>query len=394
MEQAFDESKLRRPPAETSSSPLGGFRIFRVAGIDIRIDPSWFLIFGLITFTLHAGLRGEHPGLAGSSYWLAALAGSLLFFGSILVHELSHSLVARAQGTHVHGIVLFLFGGMSGLKDDPKNASDEAAVAAVGPFVSVLLGGLFLLLGVLWPGEGLVDGLFGWLGFINLLLAGFNLLPGLPLDGGRLLRAGVWALSGDLRKATRVAAAAGSGIAILLVVLGLLQILFVPRAMIGGLWLVFIGWFLLSAARRSGMELDLRRGLARLRVADAMRQDCVQVAPEETVDRLVEDRMLKPGPRCFIVAREGAMEGLLTLEEIRRTPRDRWPLSTASDIMVPAENVRSVPPDATLLEALDRMQASNVNQLPVVEGGRLQGLLTREDLLRALSLHLELSPRS
>ncbi|HYF01448.1 MAG TPA: CBS domain-containing protein, partial [Planctomycetota bacterium] len=175
---------------------------------------------------------------------------------------------------------------------------------------------------------------------------------------------------------------------------GILQILFVPRAMLGGLWLVFIGWFLLTAARRSRIELDLRRQLARLRVADAMRQDCVQVPPEEAVDRLVEDRVLKPGPRCFIVTREGAMEGLLTLDEIRRTPRDRWAVSTARDIMVPAQSVRSVPPDATLLEALDRMQAANVNQLPVVEDGRLRGLLTREDLLRALSLHLELSPTS
>lgn len=386
MERALDRSIGKRK----AFSLAGGIPIGRVLGIDIRLDPSWFLIFALITFTLHSSLWFNHPGAPGWHIWLAALAGSLLFFGSILLHELSHSVVARGMGLEVRGITLFLFGGVSGLKSEPRKAPEEAAIAIVGPVTSVLLGGVFLAVQFLFPRGSVGRDVVGWLGFINLMLAAFNLLPGFPLDGGRLLRAGIWALTGDVNKATRAAAAAGSVIAVLLIALGLLEILFIPSAMLGGLWLAFIGWFLLTASRQSRASFDARRVLESLRVDQVMRSDCVELSPDEPLDRLVERRILRSGPRCYVVARAGMLEGLITLREIRNVPRESWPTSTVGDAMVPVERVRAVSPTDTLLMAMDLMQEAEVNQLPVVRDGRLAGMVTREDVLRAISIHLEL----
>jgi Zn-dependent protease len=387
MERSLDRSAIR---PRKSFSLAKGIPIGRIAGIDVRLDPSWFLIFALITFTLHSSLWFDHPDARGWHVWLAALTGSLLFFGSILTHELSHSVVAKGMGLEVHGITLFLFGGVSGLKSEPRKAPEEAAIAIVGPVTSVILGGVFLALQFLLPRGSVGRDVVGWLGFINLMLAAFNLLPGFPLDGGRLLRAAVWALTGDLAKATRVAATAGTVIAVLLITLGILEILFLPAAMLGGLWLAFIGWFLLTASRQSRATFDARRVLDTLRVDQVMRTDCVELSPDEPLDRLVERRILRSGPRCYVVARAGMLEGLITLQEIRNVPRESWPTSTVGQAMVPVERVRAVSPTDTLLSALDLMREAEVNQLPVVQDGRLAGMITREDVLRAISIHLEL----
>jgi Zn-dependent protease/predicted transcriptional regulator len=389
MEQPIDRSRLGplRPPPVLRGIPAG-----RWFGIDVRLDPSWLLIFGLITFTLHSSFRLGHPELSGWPIWTAALAGSLLFFTSILLHELSHSVVAKALGLEVHGIVLFMFGGISGLKGEPRKASEEAVISVVGPFTSAVLGGIFLLLQLVLPAGSITRDVLSWLGFINLMLAAFNLLPGLPLDGGRLLRAGVWAATGDRARATRVAAGMGSLIAVLLMSLGILEILFIPAAMLGGLWLVFIGWFLLSSARQSRLALDVRGLLGTLRVDQVMRNDCVVVSPDERLDRLVDDRVLRSGARCYLVSREGSFEGLITLREIGRVPRNEWDRTVVAEAMVPATDVRSLQRDSSLADAFDLMEGAGVNQIPVVEDGRLVGMVTREDLMHAMAVQAELGP--
>jgi len=253
-----------------------------------------------------------------------------------------------------------------------------------------VLGGVFLLAQFIFPAGSVGRDVVGWLGFINLMLAAFNLLPGFPLDGGRLLRAAIWGMTGDVGKATRVAATAGTVIAVCLITLGILEILFIPAAMLGGLWLAFIGWFLLTASRQSRATFDARRVLENLRVDQVMRTDCVELSPDEPLDRVVERRILRSGPRCYVVARAGMLEGLITLQEIRNVPRESWPNATVGDAMVPVERVRGVSPTESLLKALDLMQEAEVNQLPVVQDGRLVGMLTREDVLRAITIHLEL----
>ncbi|HEX7897000.1 MAG TPA: site-2 protease family protein [Planctomycetota bacterium] len=387
MEQTLDRSVAK---SRKSTSLINGIPIGRFLGIDVRLDPSWFVVFALITFTLHSSLWFGHPDVPGWQVLVAALVGSVLFFASILAHELSHSVIAKGIGLEVRGITLFLFGGVSGLKSEPRKAPEEAAIAIVGPVTSVVLGALFLLLQFIFPAGSVGRDVVGWLGFINLMLAAFNLLPGFPLDGGRLLRAAIWGMTGDVGKATRVAATSGTVIAVLLITLGLLEILFIPAAMLGGLWLAFIGWFLLTASRQSRASYDARRVLETLRVDQVMRTDCVELSPDEPLDHLVERRILRSGPRCYVVARAGLLEGLITLREIRDVPRESWHVSTVGDAMVPVERVRAVSPTDTLLKALDLMQEAEVNQLPVVSDGRLAGMITREDVLRAISIHLEL----
>ncbi len=384
------EQTLDRSVAKARTSLINGIPIGRILGIDVRLDPSWFIVFALITFTLHSSLWFGHPDVPGWHVWLAALAGSVLFFGSILAHELSHSIVAKGMGLQVHGITLFLFGGVSGLKSEPRKAPEEAAIAIVGPVTSVILAGLLLALQFIFPRGSVGRDVVGWLGFINLMLAAFNLLPGFPLDGGRLLRAAIWGMTGDVGKATRVAATSGTVIAVILITLGILEILFIPAAMLGGLWLAFIGWFLLTASRQSRATFDARRVLENLRVDQVMRTDCVELSPDEPLDRVVERRILRSGPRCYVVARAGMLEGLITLQEIRNVPRESWPTSTVRDAMVPVERIRGVSPTDSLLKALDLMQEAEVNQLPVVRDGRMAGMITREDVLRAISIHLEL----
>lgn len=387
MEETLDRS-LAKP--RRAFNPLKGIPIGRVAGIDVRLDPSWFIVFALITFTLHSGMRYAHPDVPGWHVWLASLIGSFVFFGSILAHELSHSLVAKGMGLDVHGVTLFLFGGVSGLKNEPRRPAEEAAIAVVGPATSIALGLVFLGIQFVFPSGTVARDITGWLGFINLMLAAFNMLPGFPLDGGRLLRSLIWGLSGDVAKATRVAAASGTVIAILLMALGLLEILFIPSAMLGGLWLAFIGWFLLTAARQSRAAFDARRVLESLRVDQVMQSDCVEVSPDEPIERLVEKRILRAGPRCYVVARAGVLEGLITLQEIRNVPRENWSRATVGEAMLPLDRVRFVAPSDSLVKALDLMQDAEVNQLPVILDGRMAGMISREDVLRAIAIHLEL----
>jgi Zn-dependent protease/predicted transcriptional regulator len=372
--------------SETSRSgvPLG-----RIFGIEIRVDVSWIVIFALVTLSLANYFAGESPGATPAQSWAAAVVGSLIFFASILGHELMHSLIAKAQGTAVTGITLFIFGGVAKLQGEPKRPVDELLVAAVGPAFSALIGAAFLALQSVWPPNSIYALVAGWVGATNLGLAVFNLLPGFPLDGGRVFRAVAWSITGDLRRATRLAASTGSAVAYALIILGM-SLVVAYGAVLNGLWIAFIGWFLLSAAKGSVAHMELTDVLSRLAVGAAMRRDCPTIPGDESVASLVEDQILRTGRKCFFVSDNGHFEGLVTLHEVKERDRSTWPDTAVRDIMIPAGAVKSVRPADSLLEAMRRMDESNVDQLPVVEEGSLQGIVSREDVLHAVALHLEL----
>ncbi len=381
-------------PATAKPAPGGvlsgaGFRLGRILGLEVTLDASWLVIFALVTFSLATGFGAQHPGSDPAVRWLAAFAASLAFFASILLHEMSHSWVARLRGLGVHGITLFIFGGVSRLKEEPRRPRDEFVIAVVGPLMSGALGGLFLLARRAAPADTLLVSALGWLGAVNLLLAVFNLLPGFPLDGGRIFRAVVWAFTGNLRKATRAAARGGAAIAYGLMLWGAYTA-FVAGQLVNGLWLGFIGWFLLSASQKTVAQMELRSILGSLRVSQALRPDCAVAGPEETVARFVDDQVLRTAGRCAFVSDGGALLGLVTLHELRKVAREAWPSTRLGDVMVPFERLRRVAPDDTLLTALERMNEGPVNQLPVLEGRSLLGIVTREDVLRFVALHLEL----
>jgi Zn-dependent protease len=345
-------------------------RIGRLFGLDIRLDLSWLIIFALVTFTL-AELF---------SSWIAGVAGSLLFFASILIHELSHSLIARAKGIPVRGITLFVFGGVSMLGREPKRAADEFWMAAAGPATSALLGAMFLGLWALTASEMLM-----WLGRINLALAVFNLLPGFPLDGGRVFRAAAWKLTGNLRKATRWAATAGMAVGFCFMAWGLFLALG-PGLLVNGLWIGLIGWFLVSAARSSGVQMEVRELLGKLRADQVLRHVYPRLAPEETVTKVVEDRIYRTGDRSFFVEGESGLAGLVTIKEIKSVPRELWGSTPISRIMIPVEKLKNVQPSDDLASVIEWMDDLSVDMLPVDR----VGVVMRQDIMQLLAMNMEL----
>ncbi|MBI2933629.1 MAG: site-2 protease family protein [Planctomycetes bacterium] len=392
MEAPLETRRERKPaPAAQPGILAGAIRIGRIAGLDIRVDASWFIIAALVASSLLMYFVARLPNLPLAHYWIASIAATLLFFGSILIHEFSHSLVARSRGLEVHGITLFVFGGVSLLRGEPRRPGEEFAIAIVGPLTSAVLAAVFLAASMNFSSGSLAWEGARWLAFINFALAVFNLLPGFPLDGGRVFRAVAWKITGNLRRATRVAAQVGAAIAYGLVALGVLQILLTGQ-FLGGLWLGLIGLFLLSAAHRSVEQVELREALSRLRVEQAMRAGCPEISPDVTVQHFVDDYVFKGGERCFFVAENGILQGLLTLQDVRKAPRAQWPSALVKDIMVPFESVRSVAPSDSLFDAFEKMNQEGLNQLPVIEDRVLKGMLTRNDVFRLMGLYLEISP--
>jgi len=390
MSTQLKEAPLRK--RKRFSGPerrLSGLSLGKIFGLEVTLDPSWIFIFALLTLSLFGTLVGDYPGLSVSAYWIGAVSASLIFFSCLLLHELSHSWVAQARHIEVHGITLFFFGGVSRLREEPTKPFDEFLMSIVGPLASALLGAFFLGLKLVMPSGTMAAGLVGWLAVINFSLAVFNLLPGFPLDGGRVLRAAAWGLTGDFARATRIAAWAGTVIAYLLILFGVLQAVFFDRVM-NGLWIGFVGWFLLSAAQRSVARLQYDQVLDKLRVGDIMRTDVIRVSPDETVDRFVHEYVLRTGERCQMVTDDnGNLLGLVTLHEVKHVPREAWPSTPLRDVMIPWERLRTAEPGESLLDALDQMNSWGIHQLPVAEGTTLKGVITREDLLRRLTVHLE-----
>jgi Zn-dependent protease len=387
-----------------------GLRIGRLFGIDIHIDGSWIFIFLLVTWSLATGLFPLwHPEWTKMTNWTVAVTASLLFFVSILLHELSHSLVAKARGLPVRRITLFLFGGVSNLEREPATPNTEFLMAVVGPLTSILLGIIFSAMGamgairvmgtdgIIWNLQqainqlGPVSTLLMWLGPVNIFLGLFNLIPGFPLDGGRILRSILWKLSGNLQKATSWAAAVGRVFGWLFIIAGVAMVFGVRLPVFGaglvsGLWLVFIGWFLNYAAKTTYQQTVIRDLLEDVPVFRLMRSDTPTVSPTVTVSDLVYDHLMGTDEHGFPVMAGDRLVGLVCLQDIRKVPREAWERTTVGEIMTRADQLDVVAAQEDASDALEKLTRRDVRQAPVVDNGRLVGLLRRRDILKWLDL--------
>ncbi len=361
----------------TRSIPLG-----RILGIPIGLDYSWFLIFALVTWSLAGSyFPAQYPGWSTGLYWTIGLATSLLFFVSVVLHELGHSVIALRNGIPVRSITLFIFGGVAQIGREPGSPGVEFRVAIAGPIVSFALAGLFGALGGFGASLAPLAALATYLAYINGSLALFNLIPGFPLDGGRVFRAVVWQVTHSFRRATEIAGGAGHLFAWLFIFWGVWQMFGGNFA--GGLWIAFIGWFLENAATASVQQMTLERLLAGHTVGEIMTRECTTLAPDVTVEQLVHDHILTTGRRCFPVARAGRVEGLLTVHHVKEIPRERWATTTAEQAMTPLARLRVVRPGDGLWKAMEEMTEDGVNQLPVIDAanGELVGVLARDNVL-------------
>jgi Zn-dependent protease/CBS domain-containing protein len=365
---------------------MRGFRLGSIFGFEIRIDYSWFIIFFLILWTFGFGVfPAMYPEQDPGTYIVMALVGTLLFFASLLGHELSHSLVARRKGIPVSGITLFVFGGIAHAGTEFKKPADEFQIAGIGPVSSFVFAGLFYL--IAWAGRAAdwslaVIGVASYLAFINLVLAVFNLLPGFPLDGGRLFRSIIWKYTGDLRKATRWSTAGGKVLGYLLIGLGLLN--FFAGNLIGGLWSVLIGWFVRSAAETSYIQLVLRQSLGGVRATEVMTPNPYTVPADLTLERFVEEHVFQGRHHAYPAISNGGPVGIITLDQVKQVPRDQWALREVSEAMAPLDDSMVAGPDEGMETVLDRLGESATRRLLVVRNGDLLGIITRSDLARWL----------
>jgi Zn-dependent protease/CBS domain-containing protein len=387
-----------------------GFRIGRIFGVNIRIDWSWLLIFLLITWNLGTTFGELHPGWGMTLRWGMAVGAALLFFASVLAHELAHSLVAKARGVPVRGITLHLFGGVSNIEREPNSPSGEFVMAILGPITSLVIGGVLVWIAGLGIGplrETLADPtqalrqidpaltLLMWLGSVNIMVGLFNLIPGFPLDGGRVLRSILWAVTDNLRQATRWASWVGQGIAWLMIFAGIAMTFGVQMPILGtglgnGLWLAFIGWFLSSASAQSYQKIVIQDILEDVPVARMMRSDPPTLSSGISVSSMVHDHVMGTDECCFPVMDNGQIVGIVTLDDVRAVSRDAWDTRTIRQIMTPADELVTVAPDEDAAEALNKLMRRDVRQLPVLRDGKLAGVLRRRDVIRWLQLHSEL----
>ena len=370
----------------------GSISIGTIAGIRIYLHPSWFVIAFLITFMLAVSLPDTFPGWQPALYWVVAAVVAALFFASVLAHELSHAFVARRFGVEVRDITLFIFGGAASLEQDAPAPRAEAVVAAAGPLSSIVIGLVLLALAAVIR-QPQLEATIGWLANVNLALGVFNLIPGFPMDGGRILRAVLWKLRGDQVSATRIAAAVGRGFGYLLIGLGVWLVFQGPDLLTSGIWLALIGWFLSSAAESAVVQVSVERSLRGVRVRDVMESEPPSVSPNETVADLINDRLMRGEHRSFLVRHDdGGLAGLVTLTDVRRLAREDWPSARVTDVMTRYSDLETVGPDDPVDRALGVLQQREVNQLPVVtDGGRtVVGLLTRAGILRLIDTRLKL----
>jgi Zn-dependent protease/predicted transcriptional regulator len=365
-----------------------------ISGIEIGLHYSWFIIAALIAFSLSEHFRQVNPSWGPGLIWIAALVTAALFFVTLLLHELAHSLVAQARGLKVRAITLFALGGVSQIQDDATDAKTELLVAIAGPVASLIIsvGCLAIALGLGWhrstEPQTAVTGVLVWLGYINIGLAVFNMIPGFPLDGGRVLRAIVWAITKNADRSTRIAARVGQFVAFLFILDGIWQ--FFSGAGFGGLWIAFIGWFLMDAAKASYAEVEITAALRGVRVSEVMSRDCAIVSPGMSLQEFVNTYLLRAGERCFAVEDQGRFVGLITPRDVGNMPRDRWDKTTVREAMRPLKELHVITPDTPVLDALKLVTGKDVNQLPVVANGTLHGVVSRSQLLQLLQVRSEL----
>jgi Zn-dependent protease/CBS domain-containing protein len=361
--------------------------LFKIAGVQIAIDFSWLVIFALVFVSLTTGyFPNLHPGFPWPEYFLVGLGATMLLFGSVIVHELSHAVVANQLGESVRRISLFIFGGMAHMNSEPASARNELLIAGVGPLTSLALGAIFwfvphvfdLSTWPMWPS------VFEYLGFINVALAVFNLLPGFPLDGGRILRAGLWAWSNDFVTATAKAAGWGRGIAYGLIALGAVQIF--TGSLMGGLWLIFIALFLKDAAMASYQSVVLDDRLSRVRVGEIMVIQPRSIDSGISVARAVDEYFIRYGYGGFPVVECGRVVGLLSLAQVRHTPHSERARRSVRDLMRPLDSDLWTAPDATLAQAFRQMSGADSGRLLVMDNGEPVGLISRSIIARFLAL--------
>jgi Zn-dependent protease len=361
----------------------------RIFGIPIGLDYSWFLVFALLTWTLAASYYpAEFKNWPTAEYWLVGAITAIMLFVSVLLHELGHSVVAIRYKIPVRSITLFIFGGVAQIGAEPPSALAEFWIAVAGPLVSFALAALFgALQPILTPIAPLLA-LAKYLAYINAVLGLFNLIPGFPLDGGRVFRAIVWGITHNLRRATTIAGNVGRLIGFLFIFFGVWQM--VSGNLINGLWIAFIGWFLESAANAQIQQQRVQGLMSGHRVSEVMSHNYVMVSADTTLQQMVDHHILAHGRRSFVVVRNEQMIGLLTLHHLKEIPRDDWEYTTAAEAMTPLDQLKRIQPDAEMWSAVQEMDRNGVNQLPVMSNGHLEGMLSREDLISYLRTLREL----
>ena len=372
------EANPRGRKGNLRTIPLG-----RVLGIPIGVHYSWFTILVLLTWALAVGyypaeLQGWHP----VTIWIMSALTAILLFVAVLLHELGHAVVALQYQVPVRGITLFIFGGVAQIDEEPPSPVAEFWIAIAGPLVSLALAAVLVLLQAALSGFAPLLALTRYLAYVNGTLALFNLIPGFPLDGGRVFRAVVWAITRNLRRATLLAANLGRGVSLLLILLGTWQV--IVGNISTGLWIALIGWFLETAARAEVRRQETQGSLAGHRASEAMTNDHAAISPGTTLQQLVDRRILTTGQRNFMIKGDDHAVGLLTLHQIQEVPRSEWPTTPVVRIMLPAAQVKSVEPDSELWTVLQEMDRSGVTQLPVVANGQILGMLSREGIMRFL----------
>jgi Zn-dependent protease/CBS domain-containing protein len=388
-EQADRDPRTRRAGAVVSSPAelSGGIPLFRVRGIRVQLDRSWFLIFFLVLASLAAGyFPRAAPGRGWPVYAVAGLLATLLFFASLLLHELAHSLVAIRSGIRIPSITLFLFGGVSQMEEEPRSPGEELRIALAGPLMSFALAGVFALLTTLMGGAQLAHAAFGYLAWINAAIGAFNLIPGFPLDGGRVLRAAVWWRTGSLERGTKIGSDLGVGFAVGLMVLGALEIL--SGSLVGGLWLVLIGMFMRSLARAGYQGMVLRHALGGVRVGDVMIRQPEVVSPGLSLEELVHDGFLRTGFRGFPVVENGRAVGIVSIVDVKDVPAAERASRTVREVMAPLSPRLCIGADEPLLKAVERLAASPMGRLLVLDGDRVAGLVSKAGLARFIEMRV------
>jgi len=362
-------------------------------GVPVGLHYSWFVVAWLITLSLTSQFASIDRSWSPETVWGLAVLTAMLFFVCIVLHELAHAGVARLSGIPVRGITLFALGGIAQIEKAAATPGKEFGMAIAGPIASFVIG---IICRLLAGAAGLVAGaavsgfgaVLGWLAYINIALALFNLIPGFPLDGGRVLRSIVWAVTHSSHRATRIASRVGQVVAFIFIATGLFSLF--SRNDFGGLWIAFIGWFLLEGAQAYYLQAQLTGALQGVRVGDVMARECATVDANTMLRRFVEDQLMRMAARCFAVKENERVVGLITPEDVKHVERERWDQTRVSDAMRPLQALHPVRPDASASEALELMGRENINQLPVVSDGRLEGVVTRSYLVHLWQVRREL----
>jgi len=367
----------------------GNIKITKIWGIPVYINYSWFLVFFLTTWSLARGyFPNEYPVLSSTVYLIMGAITSLLFFASVLAHEFGHAFLALRDRIPVKSITLFIFGGVAQISQEPRSPGSEFRIAIAGPLTSLALAGFFGGLYLLDQSVPFLAAPSRYLMRINLILALFNLIPGFPLDGGRVFRALVWKLTGSLQKATHLASMAGQLVAFGFIGFGIYMV--ISGQFFNGLWLVFIGWFLQNAASSAYLQVNIQQALAGLKVSQVMNRDLSTVDYLTPVSQLVEEKVVGLNQQIFFVERNGEIVGNISIQDILKLNRSKWRFTTVQQIMRPNQNTTNVDAETDLMTALQTMERAQLNQISVFESGNPIGILSRDQVIKYARMRAEL----